>query len=267
MGVMTEDFYAILEIPYDAQREAIQSSYRRLALQFHPDRNPPDRQKWAEEQMKRLNAAYAVLSDRGRREEYDRRQGRRPRVSQRGAGPGEYVPFTSPISNTRVRSKYADDLLERRKNSPYPPETENDWFFLHIYAQGRGVPEVEQRATQEAEEALREFLRLAAPPGNRDAAFVERLYTAGIARYGTYGRYEQFVARLTLRTLLPALRKAAEERPDVEVFRALVMHTNDLMQNRMGTEGLRMIEKGKNIVTDWAGRLLATVDFLWGAGD
>jgi molecular chaperone DnaJ len=64
------DFYDILDVPRDADAKAIKAAYRKLALEYHPDRNPGDTQ--AEERFKQINEAYAVLSDPERRSRYDR---------------------------------------------------------------------------------------------------------------------------------------------------------------------------------------------------
>jgi molecular chaperone DnaJ len=65
---MKGDYYEILGIPRDATKEEAKDAYRRLALQYHPDRNKsPD----AEEMFKEISEAYAVLSDDERRREYD----------------------------------------------------------------------------------------------------------------------------------------------------------------------------------------------------
>ena len=56
------DYYEILGIQKNASVDDIKSAYRRLALKYHPDRNPADR-KGAEEKFKELSEAYAVLSD------------------------------------------------------------------------------------------------------------------------------------------------------------------------------------------------------------
>src|SRR5690606_20800135 len=53
-----------------ADSRTIKTSYRKLALAFHPDRNPGD--KAAEEKFKAINEAYAVLSDPEKRSRYDR---------------------------------------------------------------------------------------------------------------------------------------------------------------------------------------------------
>ncbi|MBI4607683.1 MAG: J domain-containing protein [Candidatus Rokubacteria bacterium] len=64
-----KDYYQLLGVGTGAAEEEIKRAYRRLALQYHPDRNPGDRA--AEERFKELSEAYAVLSDPVKRREYD----------------------------------------------------------------------------------------------------------------------------------------------------------------------------------------------------
>ena len=67
-----DDFYRILQVDPSAHDDVIQAAYRRLALRYHPDRNPSAE---AARVMTRINAAYEVLSDPARRARYDRRRG------------------------------------------------------------------------------------------------------------------------------------------------------------------------------------------------
>lgn len=62
-------YYKILNITKDATQDEIKKSYRKLALQYHPDRNPGD--KTSEEKFKEISEAYAVLSDQKKRQQYD----------------------------------------------------------------------------------------------------------------------------------------------------------------------------------------------------
>ena len=64
------DYYEILEVSRTATDQEIKSSYRKLALKFHPDRNQGD--KKAEENFKEAAEAYAILSDGDKRARYDR---------------------------------------------------------------------------------------------------------------------------------------------------------------------------------------------------
>ncbi|RME28910.1 MAG: molecular chaperone DnaJ [Deltaproteobacteria bacterium] len=64
------DYYEILGVARDASGTEIKKSYRKLAMQYHPDRNPGDEE--AEAKFKEVSEAYSVLSDPEKRETYDR---------------------------------------------------------------------------------------------------------------------------------------------------------------------------------------------------
>jgi len=66
-----KDYYSILGVSKGASQEEIKHAFRRLAMEYHPDRNLGN-EKWAEKKFKEINEAYAVLGDEGRRREYDR---------------------------------------------------------------------------------------------------------------------------------------------------------------------------------------------------
>jgi len=64
-----KDYYKILGVDRNASTDEIKKAYRKLAMQYHPDRNPGDRK--AEERFKEFNEAYQVLSDDKKRTRYD----------------------------------------------------------------------------------------------------------------------------------------------------------------------------------------------------
>ena len=88
-----KDYYAALGVARGASEDEIKKSYRKLAMQFHPDRNKGD--KKAEEKFKEISEAYAVLSDKEKRAQFDQfsATGFRQRYSQedifRGADFGD----------------------------------------------------------------------------------------------------------------------------------------------------------------------------------
>ena len=63
------DYYQILGVSRQASQSEIKSAYRKLAVKYHPDRNPDN--KDAESQFKKISEAYAVLSDDEKRKQYD----------------------------------------------------------------------------------------------------------------------------------------------------------------------------------------------------
>jgi DnaJ-class molecular chaperone len=64
-----KNYYEILGVSPEAPPEEVKKAYRQLALKFHPDRNPGDRQ--AEERFKEISEAYGVLMDPEKRKQYD----------------------------------------------------------------------------------------------------------------------------------------------------------------------------------------------------
>ncbi len=66
----TKDYYEILGVKRGAGDDEIKRAYRKLAMKYHPDKNPTNR-KEAEDRFKEINEAYAVLSDPEKRKQYD----------------------------------------------------------------------------------------------------------------------------------------------------------------------------------------------------
>ena len=66
---MKREYYEVLGVSRTATKDEIKKAYRKLALQFHPDKNPDN--KDAEEHFKEVNEAYEVLSNDDKRRRYD----------------------------------------------------------------------------------------------------------------------------------------------------------------------------------------------------
>jgi molecular chaperone DnaJ len=89
--VNSRDYYEVLGVPRGADESEIKKAYRRLALQYHPDRNPGD--ATAEEKFKEAAEAYSVLGDTEKRARYDRFG----HAGVTGAGPGGGPGFNPDI--------------------------------------------------------------------------------------------------------------------------------------------------------------------------
>ena len=70
MSVIKRDYYEVLGVTRDCEETVLKASYRKLALEFHPDRNPGNHD--AEEKFKEAAEAYSVLSDAQQLAAYDR---------------------------------------------------------------------------------------------------------------------------------------------------------------------------------------------------
>jgi curved DNA-binding protein len=82
------DYYKILGVERNATEQEIKKAYRKLALKYHPDRNPG--KKEAEEKFKEINEAYQVLSDPQKRSRYDQLGEQYSRYQQSGGAPGGF---------------------------------------------------------------------------------------------------------------------------------------------------------------------------------
>ncbi|HJU18195.1 MAG TPA: molecular chaperone DnaJ [Stellaceae bacterium] len=82
-----QDFYEILGVSRSAGVDELKRAYRKLAMQYHPDRNPGD--KNAEQKFKDINEAYDVLKDEQKRAAYDRYG--HAAFEQGGRGPGDFA--------------------------------------------------------------------------------------------------------------------------------------------------------------------------------
>jgi molecular chaperone DnaJ len=124
---MIENYYNILEVSRDASDDEIKKSYRKLALKYHPDKNPTG-DKFAESKFKEIVDAYHILSDKNRRTiyDYDLSKGyRRPRDTHASSRPAEMAAqkprAPEPVTHltilkqlTRIR-KQVESISNKKK--------------------------------------------------------------------------------------------------------------------------------------------------------
>ena len=141
-----KDYYAILEVPPTASREAIREQYLLLIQAWHPDKFPNPAQKAkAEEKCKEINIAYAVLNDARKRLKYDR---------ERGAGPSQSAAEERRRRAEEVRQRrQADDAEQRHYREQQRQQTEEAWRQAEEQRPQAGPAEAEQSRLEHERQA------------------------------------------------------------------------------------------------------------------
>jgi curved DNA-binding protein len=128
-----KNYYEILGVAREALPEEIKKAYRQMALKFHPDRNPGDRQ--AEEQFKEISEAYGVLMDPEKRKQYDL-------LSRTPFGAGRQPDFSytqEEIFRDIFNNPMASDVFsELRREFARMGFRFDERFFDHLFFGGRG---------------------------------------------------------------------------------------------------------------------------------
>lgn len=134
-----KDYYHILGVDKSAPAEEIKKAYRKLAVQFHPDRNPDNHE--AEEKFKLISEAYAVLMDPDKRSKYD--QALKDQTG-RSADPGSQSQTDFGYSQEEIFREFFASALARQAFRDLAKELNkagvrfDEHFFDRVFFGGRG---------------------------------------------------------------------------------------------------------------------------------
>ena len=103
-----KNYYEILGIPENADTTTIKKAFRKLAVKYHPDKNPGN-ERWAETKFKEINEAYSILGDTARRNEYDTRR----KSPFAASGNGGFSYNQQDIFRTSFSNPYFYEQLDR----------------------------------------------------------------------------------------------------------------------------------------------------------
>ncbi|HSV86709.1 MAG TPA: J domain-containing protein [Levilinea sp.] len=137
-----KDYYQILGVERSASPEEIKQAYRKLAMQYHPDRKPGD--KAAEEKFKEINEAHQVLSDPQKRSRYDQLGRSYSQWQQTGGAPGgfnweDWITQRQRPGGARVEYSNINDLFGQGGFSD---------FFTQIFGGMSGTRTPTRRTTR-----------------------------------------------------------------------------------------------------------------------
>jgi len=124
---MTVDYYKILEVSRNATNQDIKKAYRRLALKYHPDKNPASQKEEATNKFKLISQAYEVLSDETKRRTYDRRGNATSKSSSFASG----SPAKSYGNSSSYESPFSRYFEKRRRTYDTPPSSSSQSSSRH----------------------------------------------------------------------------------------------------------------------------------------
>merc|ERR1719411_1068065 len=112
--INSDNFYKVLGVKKDATDNEIKKAYRKLAMKWHPDRNPKNKDA-AEANFKKISAAYEVLSDEKKRKNYDQFGAEGPQMGRGPGGQGGPAggPGFTTFRTSNMSSAHAEDIFRQ----------------------------------------------------------------------------------------------------------------------------------------------------------
>jgi len=133
---MAKDYYQILGVPKNATEAQIKKAYRKLAMQYHPDRNP-GKEQWANDKFKEINEAFSVLGDPEKRKQYDQ-FGTVGNIGDIFGSPYTRTTFEDLMKDfggSGLRFDFLDDIF-----GEFMKGRKGRSFSFKVYSRGTGSP-------------------------------------------------------------------------------------------------------------------------------
>jgi len=181
------DYYELLGVKKGASAEELKKAYRKLAVKYHPDKNPGDKQ--AEERFKEINEAYAVLSDPKKKEQFDQfgSNNFHQRYSQEDIFRGFNVDDMfkdQGFGTDDIFSRIFGDAMRRQRGGPGRVAAKGEDFTMEIQVTFRDAYDGAEKRVAFMREGSREELSVKIPAGIESGA---KLRVAGRGAAGRMG--------------------------------------------------------------------------------
>ncbi len=199
---MAKDYYGILGVPRNSSDAEIKKAYRKLAMQYHPDRNP-GKEKWANEKFKEINEAYGILGDPKKRKRYDQ-FGTIGNIGDIFSSPSTTTTFQEMMKDfggAGLRFDFLDDIfgdfLKGRGSSfsfrryggkpgrvRFEARPEQEINLDEIFSQARRQPKVRYELTISQREAMQGVKKILKRKGKRlEVKIPAGVRTGDVVRY------------------------------------------------------------------------------------
>ncbi|WP_129125217.1 DnaJ C-terminal domain-containing protein [Geomonas oryzae] len=181
------DYYEVLGLKKGASVDEIKRAYRKLAVKYHPDKNPGNKE--AEERFKEINEAYAVLSDPQKKEQFDQfgSTNFHQRFSQEDIFRGFNVDDLfrdQGFGTDDIFSRIFGDAMRRQRGGRGRPAARGEDFSMELQVTFRDSYDGAEKRVAFMRDGSREELSVKVPPGIENGA---RLRVAGRGGPGRMG--------------------------------------------------------------------------------
>ncbi|KAI5072143.1 hypothetical protein GOP47_0012910 [Adiantum capillus-veneris] len=174
---MGADYYRVLKVDRTASEDDLKKSYKRLAMKWHPDKNPENK-VYAEAKFKQICEAYEVLSDSHKRSVYDRygEEGLKDMPTDTASAGSFSSGSTSRSTTHKFNPRKAEDLFSEVFGASYP------YSNMNGTSHGRSKTPSRHKVHENPTEGSSSNLRKAPPIENKLLCSLEELYNGAVRK-------------------------------------------------------------------------------------